>query len=58
MGFLKKVLVLFSGEKDSMLSTILLIEQGFETVLIHYDNSLELGSKNAKSGYKRLKKIW
>ena len=51
---MKKVLVLFSGGKDSMLSTVLLIEQGFETVLVHYDNSLELGSKNAKNGYKRL----
>ena len=53
---MKKVLVLFSGGKDSMLSTVLLIEQGFETVLVHYDNSLELGSKNATNGYKRLMK--
>ncbi len=53
---MKKVLVLFSGGKDSMLSTVLLIEQGVETLLVHYDNSLELGSKNAKNGYKRLMK--
>lgn len=51
---MKKVLVLFSGGKDSMLSTILLVEQGFEAVLVHYDNSLELGSKNVKKGYERL----
>ncbi len=51
-----KVLVLFSGGKDSMLSTILLVEQGFETILVHYDNSLELGNKNVKREYKRLMK--
>ena len=53
---MKKVLVLFSGGKDSMLSTIFLIEQGFETILVHYDNALELGSKNVKNGYHRLVK--
>ena len=53
---MKKFLVLFSGGKDSMLSTIFLIEQGFETILVHYDNALELGSKNVKNGYYRLVK--
>ena len=53
---MKKVLVLFSGGKDSMLSAILLIEQGYEVVLVHYDNSFEIGSNNVEDGYKRLVK--
>ncbi len=53
---MKKVLVLFSGGKDSMLTTILLIEQGYEAILVHYDNSFELGSENVKIGYERLVK--
>lgn len=51
---MKKALVLFSGGKDSMLSSILLIEQGFQVYLVHYDNSFELGTKNVKNGFKRL----
>ena len=50
---MKKALVLFSGGKDSMLSSMLLIEQGYEVYLVHYDNSFELGNKN---GFKRLEK--
>ena len=53
---MKKALVLFSGGKDSMLSAILLIEQGFQVYLVHYDNSFEIGSKNVKYGFKRLEK--
>lgn len=53
---MKKVLVLYSGGKDSMLSAMLLIEQGYQVFLVHYDNSLELGSRNVKSGAKRLEK--
>lgn len=52
---MKKVLVLYSGGKDSMLSAILLLEQGFQVYLIHYDNSLEIGN-NIKNGFKRLEK--
>lgn len=51
-----KVLVLYSGGKDSMLSAMLLIEQGYEVILVHYDNSFELGSENVRSGYERLVK--
>ena len=51
---MKKALVLFSGGKDSLLSTIFLIEQGFQVYLVHYDNSFEIGSKNVKNGFKRL----
>lgn len=53
---MEKILILFSGGKDSMLSAILLIEQGYEVILVHYDNSFELGSENVKNGYKRLVK--
>lgn len=53
---MKKVLVLYSGGKDSMLSAILLIEQGYQVYLVHYDNSLEVGSNNVKNGVKRLEK--
>ena len=52
----KKVLVLYSGGKDSMLSAMLLIEQGYQVFLVHYDNSLEIGSQNIKNGVKRLEK--
>lgn len=51
-----KVLVLYSGGKDSMLSAMLLIEKGYQVYLVHYDNSVEIGSNNVKSGYKRLEK--
>lgn len=53
---MKKVLVLYSGGKDSMLSSMLLIEKGYQVFLIHYDNSLEIGSQNIKTGFKRLEK--
>lgn len=53
---MKKVLVLYSGGKDSMLSAMLLIEQGYQVFLVHYDNSLEIGSCNVKNGVKRLEK--
>lgn len=53
---MKKVLVLYSGGKDSMLSAMLLIEQGYQVYLVHYDNSLEIGCNNVKSGVKRLEK--
>ena len=53
---MEKVLVLYSGGKDSMLSAMLLIEQGYQVYLIHYDNSLEIGSNNVKNGFKRLEK--
>lgn len=53
---MKKALILYSGGKDSMLSAMLLIEQGYQVFLVHYDNSLEIGSCNVKNGFKRLEK--
>lgn len=53
---MKECLVLFSGGKDSLLSAILLIEQGYKVKLVHYDNMCQVGSNNVKNGYKRLVK--
>ena len=53
---MKKALVLYSGGKDSMLSAMLLVEQGYQVYLVHYDNSFEIGSNNVKRGFKRLEK--
>lgn len=53
---MKECLVLFSGGKDSLLSTILLIEQGYKVKLVHYDNMCTIGCNNVKNGYKRLVK--
>lgn len=52
----QKVLVLYSGGRDSMLSTIFLLEQNYEVYLVHFDNSLEIGSKNIQAGINRLQK--
>ena len=49
-------LVLFSSGKDSLLSTILLIEQGYKVKLVHYDNMCSIGCSNVKIGYNRLVK--
>ena len=53
---MNECLVLFSGGKDSLLSTILLIEQGYKVKLVHYDNMCTIGCNNVKNGYKRLVK--
>lgn len=53
---MKECLVLFSGGKDSLLSAILLIEQGYKVKLVHYDNMCTIGCSNVENGYKRLLK--
>jgi len=53
---MEKVLVLYSGGKDSMLCAMLLVERGYQVYLVHYDNSFEIGSNNVKEGFKRLEK--
>lgn len=53
---MKKCLVLFSGGKDSLLSTIYLIEQGYKVYLVHYDNGQTIGTENIKNGVERLAK--
>ena len=51
---MEKAIVLFSGGKDSFLSTILLIEKGYQVYLVHYDNMCQIGSDNIKKGVNRL----
>lgn len=53
---MNKVLVLFSGGKDSLLSTLLLIEKGFKVFLVTYENGCGLNSKSAITMAKRLVK--
>lgn len=52
----KECLVLFSGGKDSMLASILLIEQGYKVILVHYDNMCTIGCSNVKYNYNKLLK--
>lgn len=51
---MKKVLVLFSGGKDSFLSSCKLIEEGYEVFLVTYENGCGLGSENVKHGAERI----
>lgn len=51
----KDVLILFSGGKDSFLSTLLMIEQGYKVNLVTYENSCGLQAFNVNYGINRLK---
>lgn len=53
---MKKVLVLFSGGKDSFLTFLLLLEKGFCIYLVTYENGCGLNSKSAITMAKRLRK--
>lgn len=53
---MKDALVLFSGGKDSFLSTLIMLDKGYNVHLITYDNGLELKSKNVLNGAKRIQK--
>lgn len=53
---MKKCILLFSGGKDSFLSAVYLIEQGYKVYLVHYNNGSTIGLKNIKLGFNRLKK--
>ena len=53
---MEKVLILFSGGKDSFLTSLLLLEQGFCIYLVTYENGYGLNSKAAVSMAKRLRK--
>ena len=54
---MEKVLLLFSGGKDSMLSTCRLVNNGYETNLVAYDNGYELAIENIANCAKRLIKV-
>lgn len=56
MILMKEALVLFSGGKDSFLSTLLTLESGYKVNLVIYDNSMGLQSKNSLLGAKRILK--
>lgn len=51
---MKKALILFSGGKDSLLASLLLIEKGFTIYLVTYENGCGLNSKAAITMGKRL----
>lgn len=50
----KKVLLLFSGGRDSFLSTCILAEEGYKIDLVTFENGIGLQPENAEHGAKRL----
>ncbi len=50
----ERVLVLFSGGRDSLLATCYLVEEGYHCVLVHYNNGCSYGSEYAEKSSKRL----
>lgn len=55
---MNKVIVLFSGGKDSMYASMLELEKGNEVYLVTYDNGCELAINNVNHGVDRLKKCY
>ena len=53
---MKETLILFSGGKDSFLSTLIMIDKGYKVNLVTFDNGQELKSKNALIGAKNIQK--
>lgn len=53
---MKEALILFSGGKDSFLSTLLMIEKGYKVHLVTYENGCGLKASNALHGAKRILK--
>ena len=53
---MKEVLVLFSGGKDSFLSTLLMLEKGYKVNIVTYENGCGLKASNALHGAKRILK--
>ncbi len=50
----KKVILLYSGGRDSFLSSCLLVEAGYSVDMITFGNGLSISEKNARHGAKRL----
>ena len=48
----KKVLLMYSGGLDSLLSCIRLINDGYKVYLIHFDNGSTIGTENIYEGIK------
>lgn len=53
---MNKVLVLFSGGKDSFYLTLLMLERGYNVKLVTYENGCGLKSENAISTAKRIQR--
>ena len=53
---MKETLILFSGGKDSFLSTLIMLVKGYKVNLVTFDNGQELKSKNVLIGAKRIQK--
>lgn len=51
---IKKVILLFSGGKDSFLAGCYLIEEGFKIYMVTFENGIGLESHNAEHGAKRI----
>ena len=51
---MKEALVLFSGGKDSLLSTVRYLDNNYKVYLVTYDNSCGIGMNNVKSTVNRL----
>lgn len=54
MIYIKSALILFSGGKDSLLSTIRYLDSGYNVYLVTFDNSCGIGMRNIKSTVNRL----
>lgn len=54
----QKVILLFSGGYDTLLATAYLVEQGFETLLITFDNGAMRGLDVVEDNYRRLKLLF
>ncbi len=50
----EKVLVLFSGGMDSLLTACKIVEEGYKAILVHYDNGCSCGSQYVKETANRL----
>lgn len=51
---MKEALILFSGGKDSFLSTLLMLDKGYNVNLVTFDNGYDLKSENVLIGAKRI----
>lgn len=51
---MKEALILFSGGKDSLLSTVRYLDYGYKVYIVTYDNSCGIGMKNVKLTVNRL----
>lgn len=51
---MEEVLVLFSGGKDSLLSAVRYLDEGYKVNLVVFDNSCGIGLENIKINIKRL----